>query len=158
MPSSLRCSTAPATPLPTAHRTGRSPVSRSSRRISLSRSRACVPSRARRSSATTWPHSGDAYWAPPPRRPFADEVGADPGRLRIAFTTRTPDGGQGHQDCVAALADAAALCESLGHELGEADLPGLDELAGAAIGTVFNATTSWVVRYSTEPAGRAPAP
>ncbi len=29
---------------------------------------------------------GDAHWAPPPERPFLDEVGADPGRLRIAFT------------------------------------------------------------------------
>ena len=30
--------------------------------------------------------AGDAHWAPPPGRPFLDEVGADPGRLRIAFT------------------------------------------------------------------------
>ena len=29
---------------------------------------------------------GDAHWAPPPERPFLEEVGADPGRLRIAFT------------------------------------------------------------------------
>ena len=29
---------------------------------------------------------GDAHWAPPPERPFLDEVGAEPGRLRIAFT------------------------------------------------------------------------
>ena len=30
---------------------------------------------------------GDAHWAPPPERPFLEEVGRDPGRLRIAFTT-----------------------------------------------------------------------
>ncbi len=35
--------------------------------------------------------SGDAHWAPPPERPFLDEVGADPGRLRIAFTDRAGD-------------------------------------------------------------------
>ena len=33
---------------------------------------------------------GDAHWAPPPERPFLDEVGADPGRLRIAFTIESP--------------------------------------------------------------------
>ena len=33
---------------------------------------------------------GDAHWAPPPERPFLDEVGADPGRLRIAFTAEPP--------------------------------------------------------------------
>src|SRR5207244_7176261 len=33
---------------------------------------------------------GDAHWAPPPPRPFLDEVGADPGRLRIAFTLEAP--------------------------------------------------------------------
>ncbi len=29
---------------------------------------------------------GDAHWPPPPERPFLEEVGVDPGRLRIAFT------------------------------------------------------------------------
>ena len=33
---------------------------------------------------------GDAHWAPPPERPFLDEVGADPGRLRIALTVEPP--------------------------------------------------------------------
>src|SRR5581483_3024077 len=33
---------------------------------------------------------GDAHWAPPPERPFLDEVGADPERLRIAFTCEPP--------------------------------------------------------------------
>ena len=33
---------------------------------------------------------GDPNWAPPPERPFLDEVGADPGRLRIAFTLEAP--------------------------------------------------------------------
>src|SRR5512138_1746418 len=37
--------------------------------------------------ATAGPDVGDPYWAPPPRRPFLAEVGADPGRLRVAGTT-----------------------------------------------------------------------
>src|SRR5690242_20790913 len=74
--------------------------------------------------ATSGPALGDPYWAPPPARPFLDEVGADPGRLRIGYTTRTPEGDVGHPDCVAALEDAAQLCDQLGHELVECDLQG----------------------------------
>jgi amidase len=33
---------------------------------------------------------GDAHWAPAPERPFLEEVGREPGRLRIAFTSEPP--------------------------------------------------------------------
>jgi amidase len=108
--------------------------------------------------ATAGPAPGDPYWAPPQTRPFAAEVGVDPGRLRIAFTARTPDGWLGHPDCVAALDDAVALCESLGHELVEADLPGLTSSVGEAITTVFNAATAWILRYWIRKLGREPGP
>lgn len=69
--------------------------------------------------ATCGPDVGDPYWAPPPARPFIEEVGADPGRLRIAFTTKTLTGADVHPDCAAAVEDAAALCQELGHEVSE---------------------------------------
>jgi amidase len=100
---------------------------------------------------------GDPYVAPPPDRPYAQEVGADPGRLRIGFSARTAGGEPGHPDCVAALQDAAALCESLGHEVVEAALPGLTAEVGSAIGTVFDAATDWIVRYWSRRLGREPA-
>jgi amidase len=75
---------------------------------------------------------GDPYTAPPPTRPFAAEVGADPGRLRIGLRTHAPAfaGIETHPECVAAADDVAALLESLGHtvepcELGVIDEPGL---------------------------------
>jgi amidase len=108
--------------------------------------------------ATAGPGLGDPYGAPPPARPFAAEVGADPGPLRIAWSPRTADGTLGHPDCVAALDDAVALCASLGHELVEADLPGLTEPVVAAIGTVFNAATAWIVRDWARRLGREPGP
>ena len=61
--------------------------------------------------ASSGPDIGDPYWAPPPARPFIDEVGAKPGRLRIAFTSQAPLGTEVHPDCIAAVNDAAALCE-----------------------------------------------
>ena len=66
---------------------------------------------------------GDPWWAPPPERPFADEPGAVIGRLRIAVTAEPPLDVPVHADCIAALEDAAALFESLGHEVSEAMPP-----------------------------------
>jgi amidase len=61
---------------------------------------------------------GDPYYAPPLPRPLAQEVGADPGRLRIGFLDRTGvDGYLDDPECRAAVANAAALLESLGHHV-----------------------------------------
>ena len=108
--------------------------------------------------ATSGPDVGDPYWAPPPARPFLDEVGADPGRLRIGYSTRTPDGDLGHPDCVAAADHAARLCASLGHEVTEAAWPGFTPEVGAAIGTMIHAATAWILRYWIRRAGREPGP
>jgi len=70
--------------------------------------------------ATSGPDVGDPYWAPPPVRPFLHEVSTSPGRLRIAFTTKTATGASVHDDCISAVREAAALCTDLGHEVVEA--------------------------------------
>jgi amidase len=67
--------------------------------------------------ATQGPLPGDPYIAPPPVRPYLDEVGADPGRLRVAFSRLSPTGVEVHPDCIAAVEDAAALLEQLGHQV-----------------------------------------
>src|SRR5215813_12130640 len=66
------------------------------------------------------PMPGDPYFAPPPIRPFREEVGAEPGRLRIGMMSRVSGGRtQVHPDCVAATTEAARLLESLGHHVEE---------------------------------------
>jgi amidase len=50
------------------------------------------------------------------------------------------------------------LCASLGHEIVQADLPGLDGAAGAAISTVFEAATAWIIHYWIRHQGREPGP
>jgi amidase len=66
--------------------------------------------------ATHGPGPGDPYVAPPPERPYLDEVGADPGRLRIGVMTRAPGNQfEVHPDCVAAVQGAGELLESFGH-------------------------------------------
>ena len=63
---------------------------------------------------------GDPSIAPAPERPFRDEVGRDPGRLRIAWTATPPfDGVVVDPSCVAAVRDTAALLATLGHEVEE---------------------------------------
>src|SRR5262245_10560041 len=69
--------------------------------------------------ATAGPIPGDAYVAPPPPRPYLEEIGADPGQLRIVFSRESPTGAELHADCLAAVEDAARLCESLGHHVQE---------------------------------------
>jgi amidase len=65
------------------------------------------------------PEPGDPYWAPPPSAPFADAVSREPGKLRIAFTTESPNGAPVHEHCVAATREAAELLQALGHDVEE---------------------------------------
>ncbi len=67
--------------------------------------------------ATAGPDAGDPYWAPAPARPFLEEVGAPPGRLRIAVTTVAATGVPVDEDCVRAVRETARLCEDLGHDV-----------------------------------------
>jgi amidase len=76
---------------------------------------------------TSGPDPGDPYWAPPKERPFLEEAGKDPGRLKIVFLTSIPEGWsletKVHPDCERAVKDAAGLCESLGHIVQEIPPP-----------------------------------
>ncbi len=60
--------------------------------------------------------TGDPYVAAPPTRPFADEVGVDPGRLRIGLAP-SHAGVQTHPECAAAVDAAGSLLEALGHDV-----------------------------------------
>jgi amidase len=62
---------------------------------------------------------GDAHWAPPPQRPFLEEVGADPGRLRIAFTVEPPIPYPVDAAVAGVARDAAEALAALGHDVVE---------------------------------------
>jgi amidase len=108
--------------------------------------------------ATGGPDVGDPYWAPPPARSFLAEVGADPGRLRIAVATRAWNGEPVDPECLAAVESAAKLCESLGHHLEEAR-PEWDERARAhAAKVVMAAHTRALLEARAESVGRPAGP
>lgn len=70
---------------------------------------------------THGPKPGDPYHAPAPLRPFSEEVGADPGRLRIGLLVSDPnDLTAVHPTCVEAAKSVASLLEELGHDVTEA--------------------------------------
>lgn len=88
------------------------------------------------------PASGDPYYAPPPERPFLEEVGRDPGSLRIGLFTsnaNTP----AHPEAGAAVAAAAALLESLDHRVDAAYPAALDETnLGEWVGTSVSSSVA----------------
>jgi len=66
---------------------------------------------ARLLDAVRGPGIGDTVIAPAPERPYIDEVGADPGRLRIGLLDVHPRGDFVHEDCVTAARAAASMLE-----------------------------------------------
>src|SRR2546425_8352592 len=107
--------------------------------------------------ATSGPDVGDPYWAPSPSRLFLKDIGADPGKLRIAFTTSAPNRIPVHPDCVRATNDAAKLCSDLGHEVVEAD-PRIDaESMAPMFMTVWSSGCAWTIDVMAHLINRKPA-
>src|SRR5438105_10367567 len=53
------------------------------------------------------PETSSLYVAPPPERPYAEEARRDPGRLRIAFTDKSPYGDTIDSEIAAGVREAA---------------------------------------------------
>ena len=106
--------------------------------------------------ATAGPGSGDPYVAPPPARPFLDEVGADPGRLCIAMTSRAPNGAPVESEVLDVFENAAKLLGDLGHDVEEAD-PDIDrESVIPTFRTISAANVAAALR--SHPAGKKAGP
>ena len=66
------------------------------------------------------PMPGDPYAAPPLRRPLLEEVGHEPGKLRIGFFAGSLFGAETRADNAAGVKLVAAQLEALGHHVEEA--------------------------------------
>jgi amidase len=75
--------------------------------------------------ATHGPEVGSLFHAAPPGRPYLEEIQREPGRLRIAFSWRSPIGTEVHPEAQKAVENAAKLLVSLGHHV-EAGEPAMD--------------------------------
>ncbi len=97
--------------------------------------------------AVNGPFPGDATQAPAPVRPYRDEVGAYPGKLKIGVQTTNPIGNTPvHPDCVTAAENTAKLLESLGHSVEVAAPAGFDnEELIMQFGAVWAADCSYLL-------------
>jgi amidase len=75
--------------------------------------------------AVAGPAVGDKYTAPPPAHPYVQDVGREPGRLRVAVSTRGWSGAPVAAEVADVTLRAARLLADLGHDVTEAD-PVLD--------------------------------
>jgi amidase/6-aminohexanoate-cyclic-dimer hydrolase len=99
------------------------------------------------------PEASSPYVAPPPERPFSQEVGRDPGRLRIAFTDKSPYGDAIDPEIAASVREVAALLGGLGHHV-EQRAPALAADPAAVMATIVAANTALSVRLAEQRFGR----
>lgn len=100
---------------------------------------------------TSGPETGDPYQVLAPERPFLEEVGRDPGRLRIGLMTGYDGGPEAEAVCRRAAEDAAHLCEKLGHHVESAVVPVTVEDMFGLLGRVCAVwTRSMLLRRSRE--------
>jgi amidase len=89
---------------------------------------------ARLLDAVAGPATGDKYTAPPPARPYAEEVGDDLTRLRIAVTTESWSGGAVDAEVADVTLRAARLLADLGHDVTTASpTPDWDDVVHGAM-------------------------
>jgi amidase len=104
--------------------------------------------------AVQGPELSSPYFAPPPERPFLEEVGRDPGKLRIAFTDKSPYGDAIDPEIAAATREVAALLAGLGHDV-EERAPVLAADPAVVMATITSASTALNLRLAEQRFGRA---
>lgn len=82
--------------------------------------------------ATHGRETGSRYVAPAPERPYLEEVGRDPGKLRVAVWKVAANGTRAEPEAREGVNQTIKLLRSLGHEVEEA-APEIDGPAVAAV-------------------------
>lgn len=105
--------------------------------------------------ATRGAGPGDPYVAPPPAGPYLKEAGANPAKLKIAWTAAAPNGAKVDPECLRLLAETVKLCADLGHHVEERD-PEIDR--AAVVPTFLTlASANTVVNLAGHPTAGRPA-
>jgi Asp-tRNA(Asn)/Glu-tRNA(Gln) amidotransferase A subunit family amidase len=105
--------------------------------------------------ATRGGGAGDPYVAPQPGGAYLGDVSTPPGKLRIAWTARAPNGAKVDAQCLTLLAETVKLCAELGHRVEECD-PQIER--GAIVPTFLTlASVNTVVNLAGHPSAGRPA-
>jgi amidase len=106
--------------------------------------------------ATGYPELASPFAYPQKERPYLEEITRAPGKLRIAFSSETPNGKPVEPEIRAALERTADTLKRLGHDVREEGL-GIDyRLLYRAQGIVSAANFSATIRRWVEIKGREP--
>jgi amidase len=100
------------------------------------------------------PEPSSPYMAPPRERPYLEEIGRAPGRLRIAFTDRSPYGDAIDPEIAAATREVATLLARLGHDV-EERAPELAADPAVVMTMIVSASMAFNVRVAERRFGRA---
>jgi amidase len=105
--------------------------------------------------ATRGPGVGDTVIASAPARPYVEELGADPGRLRIGVLDHHAQGGHVDDEVTAATQSVGKLLESLGHHVEAAWPKALeDKTLGSKFGAMWSANVGISKRRFEDQLGR----
>jgi amidase len=104
------------------------------------------------------PEPGDATWAQPPERPFAESARSEPGKLRVGMTLDPPLAADVDPACLQAARDAAELLQSLGHEVEEFEAPWKEADLLRTFSVLWAANVSGSVRHAQIVSGTEPSP
>jgi len=99
------------------------------------------------------PEPSSPYVAPPPERPYMQEITRDPGKLRIFFTDRSAYGDDIDPEIASAVRDVAKMLAGLGHHI-EERAPSLPADPAAVMSTIVAANTALTVRLIAQRLGR----
>jgi amidase len=101
---------------------------------------------------------GDPYSAPPPARPFVQEVGADPGRLRVLRLERPPFPGTPDPRVQGVADHAARRLEGLGHRVESGVLSFDPEVMRRSISVIHAVDNAATFNWLLTELGRRPEP
>ena len=101
------------------------------------------------------PVDGDNNFLSPPAIPFADEVGRDPGKLRIGYVPGALMSPGIDPEVEEAVKDAARLCASLGHDVEETRIDAESRVIGNKANTILSANMALMLQRIGEARGRA---
>jgi amidase len=105
--------------------------------------------------AVRGPGVGDTVIAPPPERPYTEEVGAPTGALRIGLLDHHPLGLDVHPECTAAVRSAATLLADLGHHVEHGYPAALDNRdAGRRFGALWSTNMAAAIQRVEATVGR----
>ena len=99
---------------------------------------------------------GAPYCVASPPRPFAEEVGVAPGRLRIALSLSPLTGTPVNPECQRAAQAVARRLEALGHHVEEATPQVSAEQFNDFFTTIWLAMVAWAIRDWSRRIGREP--